>query len=52
MFERQIFEVGTPIRSITFDPTHLILASTDDGEVVSLSLMESRFKYTYVEMGD
>ena len=51
LFERQTFEVGTAVRCITFDPTNLIIASTDDGEVVSLSLLESRVKYTYLEMG-
>ena len=51
MFERQIFEVGMPVRCISFDPTNLVIASTDDGEVVSLSLIENKVKYTYLDMG-
>jgi len=51
LFERQIFEVDTPVQRITFDPTNLIIASTDDGEVVSLSLLENKVKYTYLDMG-
>ena len=51
LFERQIFEIGNAVKCITFDPTNLIIASTDDGEVVSLSLLESRVKYTYLDMG-
>ena len=52
LFERQIFAIDTPIACIAFDPTNLILASTDDGEVVSLSLLESKVKYSYLEMGE
>ena len=51
LFERQIFEVDRPVQSITFDPTNLVIATTDDGEVVSLSLCESKVKYTYLDMG-
>ena len=51
LFERQIFEVDSAVHCITFDPTHLVIASTADGEVVSLSLVETKVKYTYLDMG-
>ena len=51
LFERQIFEADTPVQCITFDPTNLVIASTIDGEVVALSLLESKVKYTYLDMG-
>ena len=51
LFERQIFEVDTPVQCITFDPTNLVIASTSDGEVISLSLLENKVKYTYLDMG-
>lgn len=51
LFERQIFEVDTPVQSLTFDPTNLVIATTNDGEVVALSLLESKVKYTYLDMG-
>jgi hypothetical protein len=51
LFERQIFEAQTMVKCITFDPTNLVIATTDDGEIVSLSLLESKVKYTYIDMG-
>ena len=51
MFERQIFELDKPVRAISFDPTQLVLVTNDEGEIVSLSLMENKVKYTYLDMG-
>ena len=51
LFDRQIFELDTPVVCITFDPTNLVIASTDDGEVVSISLLENKVNYTYLDMG-
>ena len=39
------------MQCITFDPTNLVIASTSDGEVISLSLLENKVKYTYLDMG-
>lgn len=52
LFERQIFEANTRVQCITFDPTNLVIASTDDGEVVSLSLLENKVKYMYLDIGE
>lgn len=51
MFERQIFSDTSVVQSITFDPTNLVIVSTSEGDVVSLSLVESKVKYTYLDMG-
>lgn len=52
LFERQIFQMDVAVHCITFDPTNLVIASTSDGEVVSLSLVENKVKYTYLDMGE
>ena len=51
LFDKQIFEEGQSVAGITFDPTNLVIATSDLGEVVSLSLVENRVKYTYIELG-
>ena len=51
LFDKQIFAEGQCVAGITFDPTNLVIATSEMGEVVSLSLVENRVKYTYIELG-
>ena len=51
LFERQIFNYGDSVQQITFDPTNLVIASSYSGEVISISLVEHKVKYTYLDMG-
>jgi hypothetical protein len=42
---------GVPVAKISFDPTNLLLVSSEVGEVVAISLVESKVKYTYLDLG-
>ena len=51
LFDKQIFANGSSAEGITFDPTNLVIATAADGEVVAISLVENKVKYTYIELG-
>ena len=51
LFDKQIFASGESTVGITFDPTNLVIATSADGEVVAISLVENKVKYTYIELG-
>ena len=51
LFDKQIFASGEDTVGITFDPTNLVIATAADGEVVAISLVENKVKYTYIELG-
>ena len=48
LFHKQIFKMA-PLRQITFDPTQLVICSSDRGDVAAVSLIESKVKYIYLE---
>ena len=51
LFDKQIFASGESTVGITFDPTNLVIATSASGEVVAISLVENKVKYTYIELG-
>jgi WD40 repeat protein len=42
---------GNQITSITYDPTNYIFVSTSNGEVYSLSCIEKKINYMYIDLG-
>jgi len=51
IFSLRVFD-RTAISSITFDPTNLILVSSESsGEIAAVSLIENKVKYMYAEIG-
>lgn len=54
LLDKDVFPVGLPssrIAKVAFDPTHLLLATSVSGEVAAISLVESKVKYTYLDLG-
>ena len=40
----------SPIQGITFDPTHLLIVTSTNGDIAVISLIENKVKYFYVEL--
>ena len=49
LYEYQLFNCS--VSAICFDPTNLIIASSVNGDVAALSLIENRVKYLYMDVG-
>ena len=49
LYQYKIF--NSPVINIAFDPTHLVLLASLDGDVAAISLIESKVKYMYVDLG-
>lgn len=47
LYEYKLFE--SAISQITFDPTHLVILSSINGEFAGISLIEDKIKYLYLE---
>ena len=43
--------INCSVSAICFDPTNLIIASSINGDVAALSLIENRVKYLYMDVG-
>lgn len=51
MLDKDVFLKGEEVAQISFDPTNLLLVMSKAGEVVAISLVESKVKYTYLDLG-
>ena len=51
MLDKDVFMKGEEVAQISFDPTNLLLVTSKAGEVVAISLVESKVKYTYLDLG-
>ena len=49
LFQSTIFDC--PIQGVCFDPTHLLIVSSVNGEIAIVSLIENKVKYLYVDLG-
>ena len=50
IYSRQLFN-GSPVTSITFDPTNLIFVGGHNGDMVSLSCIDQSTNYLYLDFG-
>ena len=51
LLERQVFNGDQGVAQISFDPTNMLIATSTNGEVVGISLVDSKVKYTYLDLG-
>ena len=49
LYQYKLF--ASPVTSITFDPTHYLIATSLYGDVAGITLIENKVKYVYVDLG-